>query len=75
MKLGPFLFFGAKPGVPLPPLDTYKVAKHTKGNKDGVKKERPNLRIVRMSQFREIADIPGLYAALFGEGVPDTEYD
>lgn len=67
MKLGPFLFFGAEPGLPLPPLDDFKVAKHTKGNKDGVKKERPNLRIVRMSQFREIADIPALYAALFGD--------
>jgi len=67
MHLGPFLFFGAEPGLPLPPLYDFKVAKHTKGNKDGVKKERPNHRIVRMSQFREIADIPALYAALFGD--------
>ena len=66
MQLGPFLFFGDAPGRPLPPLDDFKVAKHTKGNKDGVKKERPNLRIVRMSQFREVADIPALYLALFG---------
>jgi len=75
MKLGPFLFFGAEPGLPLPPLDTFKTAKHTKGNKDGVKKDRPNLRIVRRSQFREIADIPALYVALFGKGVPDLVYD
>ena len=69
MKLGPFLFFGAEPGQPLPPLDAFKMAKHTKGNKDGVKKERPNLRVVRMSHFYEIADIPALYVALFGKGV------
>jgi hypothetical protein len=75
MKLGPFLFFGAEPGLPLPPLDAFKTAKHTKGNKDGVKKERPNLRVVGMSQFREIADIPALYVALFGEGVADPAYD
>lgn len=75
MKLGPFLFFGDEPGLPLPSLDAFKVAKHTKGNKDGVKKERPNLRVVRMSQFREIADIPALYVALFGEGVADPAFE
>jgi hypothetical protein len=74
MELGPFLFFGAKPGLPLPSLDEYKVAMHTKGNKDGVKKERPNLRVVRMSQFREIADIPALYKALFGHSYRDSAY-
>jgi len=73
MVLGPFLFFGAEPGLPLPPLDGFKMAKHTKSDKDGVKKERPNLRIVRKSQFREIADIPALYMALFGEDVVDSE--
>ena len=69
IDLGPFLFFGAEPGLPLPALDTFKIAKHTKGGKDGVKKERPNLRIVRRSQFREIADIPALYTALFGASI------
>lgn len=66
MDLGPFLFFGAEPGLPLPPLDAFKIAKHTKGDKDGVKKERPNLRIVQKSQFRVITDISMLYKALFG---------
>lgn len=72
MDLGPFLFFGAEPGLPLPPLEAFKMAKHTKGDKDGVKKERPNLRIVRMSQFRKIADIPALYRVLFGPDVVDS---
>lgn len=67
MRLGPFLFFGAEPGLPLPALDAFRTAKHTKGDKDGVKKERPNLRVVRMSHFREVADIPALYEALFGK--------
>lgn len=75
IKLGPFLFFGADPGLPLPALDAFKTAKHTKGNKEGVKKDRPNLRVVRMSQFREIADIPALYVALFGNSVADSVYD
>jgi hypothetical protein len=75
MKLGPFHFFGAKPGLPLPPLDAFKKAKHTKGNKDGVKKERANLCVVRKSQFREVADISALYVALFGERAADPAYD
>jgi hypothetical protein len=74
IKLGPFLFFGAEPGLPLPPMDAFKVAKHTKGDKGGVKKERPNLRIVRKSQFREITDISRLYIALFGTDAIDPAY-
>lgn len=66
MNLGPFMFFGAEPSAPLPPLDTFPIAKHTKGNAAGVKKERPNPRVVSRSKFREIADIRELYAALFG---------
>jgi hypothetical protein len=69
MDLGPFLFFGAEPGLPLPSLDAFNMAKHTKGDKNGVKKDRPNLRIVRKSQFCEIADIPALYKVLFGTNV------
>ena len=42
------------------------VHQHTKGDATGAKKERPNLRVVRISKFRTIADIPSLYAALFG---------
>lgn len=72
MELGPFLFFGAEPGLPLPPLDTFKMAKHTKGDKDGLKKHRPNLRIVRMSQFHKVPDIPALYMALFGADIVDA---
>ena len=72
MKLGPFLFFGAEPGLPLPPLDAFNMAKHTKGDKNGVKKDRPNLRIIRKSQFCEISDIPALYKALFGAGDADS---
>jgi hypothetical protein len=67
MTLGPFLYFGAEPGHPLPLLDAFKIAKHTRGDKDGVKKERPNLRVVPLSRFREIADVPSLYVALFGD--------
>jgi hypothetical protein len=71
MTLGPFLFFGGEPGAPLPSLAAFRVAKHSKGDAAGEKKARPNLRVVRISQFRTVADIPALYAALFG-AIPDV---
>lgn len=36
---------------------------------------RPSLRVVHMSQFREIVDIPELYMTLFGKGAGDTTYE
>jgi len=68
MTLGPFMFFGGEPGAPLPSLADFPIAKHTKGDAEGVKKERPNLRVVSKSKFRRIDDIPTLYTALFGSG-------
>jgi hypothetical protein len=67
MDLGPFLFFGGEPGAPLPSLAEFRTAKHTKGDADGVKKERPNLRVVPISKFRRVVGIPELHAALFGD--------
>ena len=67
MTLGPFLFFGSAPGMALPALDGFKVATHTKGNAQGVKAQRLGLRVVPRSMFQEVATIPALYAALFGE--------
>ena len=40
LELGPFLWFGGAPGEPVPDLGS-KLARHTKGNKDGFKAERP----------------------------------
>jgi hypothetical protein len=65
MRLDSFLFFGGAPGVPLPDLGNFKVAKHTKGNAKGIKAERPNIRLVPKSQFRPVPNIEELYGALF----------
>lgn len=72
MTLGPFYFFGGAPGERLPSLKDFPTAKHTKGNAHGVKLERPNLKVVRISHFTELKDIPSLYSALFG-GKPPIE--
>ena len=66
LRLGPFLYFGAAPGERLPPLDSYKVAKHTKANAQGIKSLRPNLREVPNSAFQKVGTIEELYQRLFG---------
>lgn len=66
MRLGPFLYFGSAAGKPMPSLSERKVAKHTKGTKDGFKAERQNIRILRKRDFTEIESIEGIYDQLFG---------
>lgn len=66
LQLGPFLFFGGLPGEPLPSLEFFKVAKHTKANSLGIKAERPNIRVIQKSRFQIIKTIEELFTALFG---------
>jgi hypothetical protein len=65
LELGPFLFFGGKPGEPLPDLSGFKVAKHTKGDADGFKAERPNIRTINKGSFKSYKSIKELYHVLF----------
>ena len=61
LQLGPFLFFA----VDAMSLSDAKKAKHTKGNKDGFKAERPNLRVVPKRRFTKFKSIEDIYARLF----------
>ena len=65
MQLGPFLYFGSVAGNPMPSISERKIAKHTKGNKDGLKAERQNLRVLPKGLFKKITSIEGIYAQLF----------
>jgi hypothetical protein len=65
MELGPFLFFGGTPGSPLPCIDGFRVAKHTKANAEGVKAERPEIREVRKGQFQKYETVQDIYELLF----------
>ena len=60
-----FLFYGDRAGEPLPNIDNLKIAKHTKGNKDGIKAERPSIRIINKGQFQIIHTVDDLYNELF----------
>lgn len=64
MELGPYLWLGAGPGLPLAGLGD-KIARHSKGNRDGHKAQRPNLRIVRKSRFTLVPTAVDLARALF----------
>lgn len=64
LELGPFLWFGAAPGTPLPALGE-RVARHTKGDRTGFKSARAGLRMVAQRKFRRLESIDEVAAALF----------
>jgi hypothetical protein len=66
LELGPFLWFGGRPGAPLPDVTALRIAKHTKANAQGVKGERPNLRVVPKAKFERVESIRQLVCKLFG---------
>jgi hypothetical protein len=61
-----FLWFGDKPGRPLPDLSSFKAARHTRANSDGIKGFRANTKIIARSRFVVLNDMASLVAALFG---------
>jgi hypothetical protein len=65
LELCYFYFFGSEAGVPLIGLENAKIAKHTKANADGIKAERPNIRIINKKQFVRYDSIEALYNVLF----------
>lgn len=67
LELGPFLWFGGAPGEKLPALGE-KVAKHSKGDRNGVKKLKPNHRVVSKSKFERLRDMDAVISRLFGLG-------
>jgi hypothetical protein len=66
LHLQSYLWFGGRPGKPLPDIRDMKVAKHTKGNAKGIKAERPNLRTVPRSRFEQLDTLDALLRRLFG---------
>jgi hypothetical protein len=66
LKLGPFHFFGGRPGEPMPDIRGYKVTRNTRRNKEGGRNERPAHRTIPLSKFEVIPDIFRLAERLFG---------
>jgi hypothetical protein len=65
LELGPFYWFGGAPGHSLAELGD-RVARHTRGNSDGLKAERPGHRLVAKSRFALASDAAALVQLLFG---------
>ena len=65
LELGPFLFFGGAPNEPLPNISGFKVARHTKGDAEGYKAERPKIRVINKGAFEKFESVNVLYDALF----------
>ncbi len=65
MKLS-YRYFGGLAGEPLPALQSFKIATHTKGDAKGVKNERPMIRVVPKSRFIGLETSGELVAILFG---------
>jgi hypothetical protein len=61
-----YLVFAGEAGQPLPTLGDFKVARHSKANADGVKSQRPSIRVVPKSRFMHVATTRELVARLFG---------
>jgi hypothetical protein len=66
LVLKSYRWFGSPPGEPLPDIREMKVAKHTKGNAEGTKLERPNQRLVPRGRFEQIETLDSVLARLFG---------
>lgn len=68
LEITGFRFFGGAPGEPLGDLSNLRVPKHSRGNAQGVKAERPDRRVVPKGHFEAIGTIPELMDRLFGAG-------
>lgn len=65
LQLGPFLWFGGKPGEPLLPMGD-RAVRHTRGDAEGVKKIRSGLRRLPKGLFVRFEAIGDLAKAMFG---------
>ena len=66
LELGPFMWFGGRPGEKLPSLRGLKPSMHTRANKDGVKAERKDLVVLPKGKFTKYDTIGEVCRALFG---------
>ena len=65
MDLGPFSWFGAAPGMPLPDLGE-RVGRHTRGNAQGEKALRQGIRVLVKSDFEHGLSLDRIVERLFG---------
>jgi hypothetical protein len=67
-----YYFWGKEIGKALPNIDDYKIAKKTTANSNGIKRERPNIRVIPKNEFREIS-LNELFSILFNVKSPVSD--
>lgn len=74
-----FLWFGGAPGEKLGCLEGFRIGRHSKGNAQGIKAERPAIRVLPRAAFEPLQSIDAVVQRLFGEvpiqGSNDLEED
>ena len=72
LKLGPFYWFGGAAGKKLPDVSSLRVARHARGNAQGVKRQRPNIRQIPLSKLQRLDTINEVIENLFGSAASDS---
>jgi hypothetical protein len=66
LDMGPFFWFGGKPGEQLPPLDGFASPRRPTHRKDGVRPERKNHCLLPKARFERLDTLDGVLERLFG---------
>jgi hypothetical protein len=67
LEMGPYFYFGAAAGEPLPAIADFEIPRRATHNKEGVRPERQNHRLVPAARFIEFSDLEALLRRLLGE--------
>jgi len=75
LELTHFLWFGGAPGQPLGSLTHFKTKRHTKANAQGIKTERPNIKVLPKAAFQRLETIGDVTTTLFGPQQDGSQVD
>lgn len=67
LEMGPFFWFGGKPGARLPALDGYEIPLRATHNKKGERPPSKNHRLIPSGKFERLENIEEVLVRLFGE--------
>jgi hypothetical protein len=67
LELGPFMWFGGSPGLPLPGISSYPNPKRATHNAEGVRPVRKNHHVLPPAAFTKLKTLDDVVLCLFGE--------
>jgi len=70
LDLGPFFWFGGRPGMPLPDVSAFEIPLRATHNKDGVRPPRTAHRLVPGAEFQKLHSVGDVLEKLLGEAEP-----